>query len=71
MSKTIGNRRVFYSMEGGLVDESEGKEAGKMGLSDGEWPGNTSRECLKVFEINDVIKVTCQEICCGSLSRVE
>lgn len=32
---------------------------------------NASREYLKVFEINDIIKVTCQEICCGSLSRVE
>lgn len=28
-------------------------------------------ECLKVFEINDMIKVTCKEICSGSQSRVE
>lgn len=42
---TIGGRRVSYCMEGGLVEESVGKEAGKMGLSDGEWPG-TPAECV-------------------------
>lgn len=32
-------------MEGGLVEVFVGKEAGKMGLSDGGW-----LECLTVFE---------------------
>lgn len=34
--KTVGDRGVSYSMQGGLVEESIGKEAGKLGLSDGE-----------------------------------
>lgn len=29
------------------------------------------QQCLKVFEINDMIKVTCKEIRSGSQSRVE